>query len=114
MRSACTLTRVIVPSASHTTKPAGVASNRSRKSMSGVSSMRDPDAEDSAGARVLDPGPAAVRLDGDLAERQAQAPARARPPALHLREPLEHVGAQLLGHARPLVRDAERDGLGVG
>src|SRR5262245_55948472 len=109
MRSACTLTSEIAPSPSHTTMPSGAASTSSRKSSPCGSAMRDPDAEDGARARVLDPDPAAVGLDGELAEREPEAAAGARPPALRLREALEHAGPQLLGHARPRVRDADLD-----
>src|SRR6187402_3102333 len=115
MRSACTLTSVIAPAWSHTTMPSGAASTSSRKSMSAGSGMvvGDPEAEYGAGRGVLDPDAAAVGLDGELAEREAQAAAGARAPLLGLREALEHPGPQLRGHAGPRVRDADLDAGGV-
>src|SRR5262245_64995398 len=73
-----------------------------------VSSAPEADAEHRARAGVLDPDRTALGLDGELAERQAEAAVGARA-GLALHEALEHPLAQRERHAGAGVDDAKLD-----
>src|SRR5881628_1399904 len=107
MRSASPLTSTIVPFGSHTIMPSGAASTSWRNGRSVFLIIGGEDAEHGAGIRVVDPDPAAVSLDRELAERKPEAPVGARRRLAAADEPLEHLLAQLHRHARAAVDDGE-------
>ena len=82
----------------------------SRGSVSGSISIVHPHAKGRAGRPILDPDPATVRFDGELAEGETQAAVAARRRlAPRLREALEDARVLARGDAGAGVLNAELD-----